>query len=102
MSDSVELVPDVDKKVAQIPELLTNSMDVATKLASVARGSAPVSTGAYRDGIIAQHTKSGARVFASDEKSAWIEFGIPSRGIPAQFILRRAADALGLKFKGHS
>jgi len=47
-------------------------------------------------------TPHGARVIASDNKSSWIEFGIPSQNQPPQFILRRAVDSLGLKFKkGH-
>ena len=73
-------------------------LQIAEKLASLARNLAPVDTGAYRDGIIAQKTELGARVYASDNKSSWIEFGRPKHNVPAQFILRRCADIMGLKF----
>ena len=74
------------------------ALQMAEKVRDLAKAMAPVDTGQYRDGIQAQKTALGARVIATDQKSAWIEFGIPSRNHEAQFILRRAADAVGLKF----
>ena len=95
----LELDPDVDDKVGKMPELRANSKDAADQIADIARGTAPVETGEYVDGIQVQETKSGARVFASDYKSAWIEFGVPSQGQPAHFNLRKAAEAAGYKFR---
>lgn len=95
---TIDLVPDLDEKVRHLPEVKTASMEMARKVAQIARESAPKETGTYADGIVVQETKSGARVFASDQKSAWIEFGVPGRNQPARWILRRAAEAAGLKF----
>jgi hypothetical protein len=95
----LELDPDIDEKVAKVPELLTNSKEAAEQIADIARGTAPVKSGAYVDGIEVQETKSGARVFASDYKSAWIEFGVPSQGQPAHFNLRKAAESAGYEFR---
>ena len=95
---TVDLVPDLDEKVGHLPEVKTASMETARKVAQIARENAPRETGAYADGILVQETKSGARVFASDPKSAWIEFGVPGRNQPARWVLRRAAEAAGLKF----
>ena len=66
-------------------------LKVAKAIAERAKSLAPVVEGNYRDGIIVQRTPHGARVFASDQKSSWVEFGIPSQNQPAQFVLRRAA-----------
>ena len=71
---------------------------MAEKVAALAKAIAPVETGRYRDGIKAEKTELGARVIATDQKSTWIEFGIPSRNHEGQFVLRRAAEAVGLKF----
>jgi hypothetical protein len=90
---------DLDHEVFKLVASGPGPMGVAEKIAEQARATAPVLTGAYRDGITAERTPFGARVIASDEKSSWIEFGRPNHDVPAQFILRRAVDALGLKFK---
>ena len=75
-------------------------MSAAEKIAGIAKSSAPVGvTGNYSAGIKAEKTKRGARVFASARESAFVEFGVPSQGQPAQFILRRAAEAAGFKFR---
>ena len=102
---TVTLVPDIDSKVHQLPEVLTECLATAEKVASEARSIAPVAEnpgvglpGDYKRGIVAQQTRGGARVVAQDPKSAWVEFGIPSKNIPPQFILRRAAEAVGLSF----
>lgn len=94
--------PDIDEQVKGLDIIGANALDMANHIADVARSSAPVQSGAYVDGIVVQKTKSGARVFASDHKSAWLEFGVPSRGIPARWILRRAVEAAGYKFKKRS
>ena len=100
--ESVDLDPDLDEKVNSMIAEGGAPLEVAEKIAAAARANAPVVSGAYRDGISAQKTPHGARVIASDNKSSWIEFGIPSQNQPPQFILRRAVDCLGLKFKkGH-
>ena len=100
--ESVDLDPDLDAKVNKMIAEGGAPLEVAEKIAAAARANAPVLSGAYRDGISAAKTPHGARVVASDEKSSWVEFGIPSQNQPAQFNLRRAVDSLGLKFKkGH-
>jgi hypothetical protein len=95
----IDLVGNLDELVAKLPELESSSHDAALAIAAAARALAPVDQGNYIDGIVTQKTPSGTRVVATDQKSAWIEFGVPSRGIPARFILRRAVEAVGLKFK---
>jgi hypothetical protein len=92
----------IQKLVAEGP----GPMTVAERIAAQARATAPVGdpasdphSGAYRAGIIAARTKNGAAVIAQDEKSSWVEFGVPSHNQEAQFILRRAVDALGYEFK---
>lgn len=97
----ISLDPDLDEKVAKLIGDGDDPMKAAQAIAEIARATGPVASGDYVAGISAQKTKRGARVIASDYKSAWIEFGVPSRGIPAQFVLRRAVDAAGLKFKKH-
>jgi hypothetical protein len=101
MDDEIEVALhyDIDVKVAKMPEVQKSALDVAENVAQIARDTAPSVTGDYKAGIKAQQTKSGARVFASDYKSAWIEFGAPNRNQPARWILRRAAESAGLKFK---
>lgn len=94
-----EPAPDIDEKVGGLDIVGSSAMDIATHIAEVARETAPAESGEYVDGIVVQKTKHGARVFASDFKSAWLEFGVPSRGIPARFILRRAVEAAGYAFK---
>jgi hypothetical protein len=97
--ESILLHPNLDSDLADFIARGDTSLQIAEKIAEVARATAPVETGRYRDGITAEKTSRGARVIASDNKSSWIEFGIPSHNQPAQFILRRAVDACGLKFE---
>lgn len=99
----IHLIPDLDQQVRRLPEVKKTTRDAAEAVADIARSMAPFETGNYEAGIVVQDTPGGgARVLASDQKSAWIEFGVPSRGIPARFILRRAVEAAGLKFKKRS
>jgi hypothetical protein len=95
----IELNPNVEKDVEEFVGKGDGAMQVAEKVLKVAISNAPVDSGQYRNSLKVQKTKYGARVVATDQKSAWIEFGIPSRGIPAQFVLRRAAAQLGLTFR---
>lgn len=95
----LELDPQIEAKVGHLPEILENCLSTAEDVAERARSRAPVETGEYAASIQAQATKSGARVFAADYKSAWIEFGVPSQGQPARFVLRNAAESAGLTFK---
>jgi hypothetical protein len=100
--ESVNIDPNLDDKVNKMIAEGDKPLEVAEAIAAAARADAPVVTGAYAAGISAEKTPHGARVIASDNKSSWIEFGIPSQNQPPQFILRRAVDSLGLKFKkGH-
>ena len=100
--ESINLDPDLDDKVNKMIAEGDKPLEVAEKIAAAARANAPVLSGKYAAGISAMRTPHGARVVASDEKSSWVEFGIPSQNQPAQFNLRRAVDATGYKFKkGH-
>lgn len=94
-----EPAPDLDEKVVQLPLVGAKAVDVAVHIAQVARDTAPEDSGDYVAGIVVQKTKTGARVWASNFKSAWLEFGAPSRGLPARFILRRAVESAGYTFK---
>lgn len=95
----VELVSDIDDKVRKMPEVRASAKEVVDKIAGIARDDAPVASGDYRDGIVTQQTRNGWRVFASDPKSAWVEFGVPSHNQPPQFVLRRATESAGYKFQ---
>ena len=88
----------LDADVLMVVAKGDTALVMAEKIAALAKAIAPVDTGRYRDGIKAEKTFLGARVIATDNKSTWVEFGIPSRQHPAQFVLRRAAEAVGLKF----
>jgi hypothetical protein len=96
--ESVDLDPDLDEKLNKMIAEGGKPLEIAEAIASAARADAPVVSGLYAAGITAAKTPHGARVIASDNKSSWIEFGIPSQNQPPQFILRRAVDSLGLKF----
>ena len=96
---TVDLDPNLDEKVEKMPEVKVRSKDAANDIAELARSTAPQKTGRYADSIKVQETKGGYRVFASDQKASWVEFGIPSRGQAAHWTLRNAAAALGYKFK---
>lgn len=87
-----------EEEVGKLPEIDTSAREAAEKIAAMAQDMAPVVSGDYKAGIIVQKTKSGYRVFASDPKSAWIEFGVPSDNEPAKFVLRRATEAAGYSF----
>lgn len=72
--------------------------------AEIARGLAPVVTGAYRDSIAADQVLDGdkliSRLFATDFKAHWIEFG--TSRMPAMAILRQAMEAAGLAIRDQS
>lgn len=88
----------LDADVLNVVVAGDTALVMAGKIAALAKAIAPVDTGRYRDGIKFEKTMLGARVIATDNKSTWIEFGIPSRNQEAHFVLRRAAEAVGLKF----
>ena len=95
----IDIDGDLDAKVAKLVLKGGHAKKIAESIAERAKETAPEESGDYKAGIIVQDTKTGARVIATDYKSAWIEFGAPNRNEPAQFILRKAAQSLGLKFK---
>lgn len=101
MADDIKIAidGDVDIKALDAPGLQDSAMEMAKRIASIAQSTAPVESGDYAGSIVAEKTKHGARVFAGDYKSAWIEFGIPSQGKPAHFNLRRAVEAAGYGFR---
>jgi len=96
---TVRIDDDLDLKVQDEADLKDAAMEMAERIADTARSTAPHLSGDYAAGIVAQKTKHGARVYSGDYKSSWIEFGVPSQGIPAHFNLRRAVEAAGYKFK---
>ena len=95
---SIDIREGLDSDVLMLVVAGDTALQMAEKVRDLAKAIAPVVTGRYRDGIKAEKTTLGARVIATDNKSTWIEFGIPSRNHEAQFVLRRAAEAVGLKF----
>jgi hypothetical protein len=100
VSDRIELVPDLDKSVEKIPEVVTECMVGAERIAAIAVSTAAIGeTGDYVAGIDTEKTKSGARVIARARESAFVEFGVPSQGQAAHFTLRRAAESAGYKFR---
>lgn len=90
---------ELNKKVAMMPTVGEAMLLKAEEAAEVAKKLAPVDTGAYRDGIEASAENiegmRGARVKATDWKSALVEFGTALW--PAHATLRRAAESVGLK-----
>ena len=90
--------PTLMKDLHVFPEIQTSLEDVANRIAERARAMAPVVTGNYRDGIQVNKPNSGSgvwRVYASDQKSSWVEFGNGKQ--PPQFIMRSACESLGFK-----
>lgn len=97
----IDIDKDLDLRLKDNKALKAAALEAANKIADIARETAPVETGDYRDGIIVQATPRGARVLASSNKSAWIEFGVPANNEPAKFNLRNAAKAAGYDFEKH-
>ena len=98
----VNIEPGLAEKLMDLLEVKSAAMEAALKVAAIAQGSAPHESGDYAAGIEAQETPHGARVIASDPKSAFVEFGVPGHNQPARWILRNAAVAAGLKFTKRS
>lgn len=99
---SFTLASGFEEAVGKLPEIDTASKDAADEILAVAQEIGPVVSGAYVAGMFVQKTTSGYRVLASDPKSAWVEFGVPSDNEPAQFILRRATETAGYSFTKRS
>lgn len=95
----IEVEDNIDEKVQKLPEIKTTSKEIAEQIAAIAREIAPHQDGDYAAGIEVQETKTGHRVIATDQKSAWVEFGIPSHNQPAHWTLRTAVVQAGYKFK---
>jgi hypothetical protein len=95
----LELNPNLEKELHTFPAVTASTDEVAEAIAERARSLAPVESGAYSAGIVAQKSspKGVARVAATDPKSSWIEFGNAHQ--PAQFVMRSAVESLGLSFK---
>lgn len=97
-SFTITINGNIEEEVAFVPEMQTICLKAANEIADVARTSAPVVSAKYVDGIIVQKTEHYARVLATADDSAFVEFGVPSQGQAAHFTLRRAVDAAGYKF----
>lgn len=107
MADSINLDPNLVKMIEGHAEVQTAAQQAAENIARAAIESAPVgdpsidnASGSYKSSIVVQKSNKGDsgiyRVFASDRKAAWIEFG--NANMPARFILRNAAESLGYRF----
>lgn len=102
MANDVEITLDSNlmNELHTLPEVQTKAQEAANAIAEKARGFAPVDSGAYASGIKVEKTNkkdSGVWVVrATDQKSAWIEFGNGHQ--PAQFVLRSAVQAAGYAF----
>lgn len=96
--ESVELDPQLEKKLHTFPAVTAGSRLTAVAIADAARASAPVQSGAYAAGIVVDppSPKGVARVHATDPKSSWVEFGTSTQ--EGHFTIRTAAESLGLKF----
>ena len=93
---NINIFPNINVLVSDMDGIRTACADGAELIAAQARSIAPVESGNYVAGISVDRTKGGARVYAGDQKSHWIEFGNSHQ--PAQFILRRAAEMVGFTF----
>lgn len=104
---TVHIDSNLDDEVKRLPAVRLAPLEAAKTIADRARETAPEDTGSYRDQIAPEATKSGARVVARSNKSAWIEFGVPghlswgdgSSPLPATFNLRNAVISTGYKFE---
>jgi hypothetical protein len=94
----IQLDPNLESNLKHVNEIKVASLDRAKAIAAHARSIAPVESGDYQSNIYAEQSGAGARVYAADNKSAWVEFGVPSHNQPPQFVLRRSAEAIGLPF----
>jgi hypothetical protein len=83
------------------PILRSAALKAAEEISAIARGDASVVSGAYRDSITAEATKTGARVVAGGGVAAFEEFGVPAYGQPPKFNLRQAVIQAGYRFKKH-
>ena len=100
--DTITLDLDAIRKLEKHEKIESAAEEVCNAIAARARETAPVDSGAYRDSIVVQKSNrpnSGIyRVYSSDPKASWIEFG-NGAGFQATFNIRNAAEALGLKFE---
>lgn len=90
--------------LAATPEMVAAMKSRAEAAAEESRAIAPVVTGEYREGIVAEAGLDGTppvakgRINAHKFTSGWIEFG--TSRMAAQAVLRRGAEASGLKLSG--
>jgi hypothetical protein len=96
----------LNKELQKFPVVTTAIKEAADKIAAIAIANAPIGPddeegipGSYRDGIEVQQTPAGWRVVATDQKSAWIEFGNRGGIQPKKMIMRNAVEEAGFKFK---
>jgi hypothetical protein len=75
------------------------ALQAATAIAQRARETAPVDTGTYRDSIVVERFRGGARVVSDDPVGHLLEFGAPHRSLPARYVFRNAAAGLGFRFR---
>ena len=100
---TIILNANLEQELHKLPSVTTKVQATAEAIVARAREFAPVDSGKYKAGIKAQKSNKSTsgiwRALATDQKSFWVEFGVPSRGIPGQFVFRRAAESLGLTWQ---
>jgi hypothetical protein len=99
----LELVPNIIEVIEKLPTVEEKVKATAEQIAGVARTLVHSETGQYSESIRVEKTnksKSGLwRVIAKDPKAFFVEFGAPARGLRGQYVMRRAAESLGLPWQ---
>lgn len=95
----VTIKPGWEKEFATSSDIVNACEAAAKQIASTARATAPVLTGRYVASIQVERFRSGARVVARAPEAGVIEFGSPTQNRPGRWVFRRAAEALGFKFR---
>lgn len=95
--------PSVEEQLSRQAKMGLALRFEAHKAEVAAKAIAPVLSGKYKEGIrVDMGTDASgnylARLNATDFKSHWIELGTSK--FPARAVLRRGADAAGLKVRG--
>lgn len=99
MDAKVTIYDNFEAEVSTWKELVDELEKIAQNVAEVARATAPHDSGEYAASIAVERFKSGARVVAKTPYAGQIEFGSKNTSRTGQWILYRAAQSLGLKFR---
>jgi pectin methylesterase-like acyl-CoA thioesterase len=85
--------PVIYKLIPKMPIVQAAINIVGQDMEEIARATAPVATGKYRDSIHVIEDGDGIILVADDEKAHYIEFG--TEDTPAFATLRKAAESAG-------